>query len=85
MKDELPLDYGPADGEPHDPLDITGRASHMLPDSGILYPPGTSWGSDPPAFMGVIRVTASGLYWAVAYERRVRGRQVLELRLTLKS
>jgi hypothetical protein len=82
--DELPLDWRePNDSS--DPNDITSRAASMPADAGILYLPRTPFGSDPPAFIGVIRVRAPGLYWAIAHYRTVRGRQVLELRLTAKS
>jgi hypothetical protein len=82
--DELPLDWRDHN-DSSDPNDITARASRMPSDAGILYSSRTPFGSDPPDFMGVIRISAPGLYWAIARYRLVKGKRVLEIQLQPKS
>jgi hypothetical protein len=60
----------------------------MAPDSAILYDPPPAVPPIPDAdsrdYIGVIRVTQAGLYWARVWRRIVKGRPVIELVLTQK-
>jgi hypothetical protein len=67
------------------PVDITHKASQMPPDTGILYRNPVSSGNDPSAYIGVIRVTQPGYYWAQLWRRTIRGKVVVELQLTPKA
>jgi hypothetical protein len=70
------------------PRDKTKEAGQMAPGSAILYdvPPAVPPipGADSHDYIGVIRVTQAGLYWARAWRRTVKGRPVIELVLTQK-
>jgi hypothetical protein len=69
------------------PKDISDRVGKMAPDSGVLYKARPTHGvdSDPYSYIGVIRVTKEGTYWARIWPRIVNGKTVVELRLTAKS
>jgi hypothetical protein len=67
------------------PVDISHKVSQMPPNSGVLYWNRAPSGSDPSAYIGVLRVTRPGLYWAQLWRRTVNGKIVVELQLTHKT
>jgi len=67
------------------PKDITTQANRMAPEIGILYRHPVSSADDPAAYIGVVRVRQAGYYWAQLWRRTVRGKVVVELRLSPKT
>jgi hypothetical protein len=64
--------------------DITHRASSMGRNCAILYPNTKPKSKDSPAYAGVLRLSDGRTFWALAWERTVKARKVIELELVEK-
>jgi hypothetical protein len=64
--------------------DISSDSSCMERGSGILYKVLKPVGTDPASYGGVLKLPNGEIYWAYIWPRLVRGKPVVELRLTPK-
>ena len=65
--------------------DVTAKASKMPRNSAVLYRHVNSKNSsDPPTYLGVIRLEDGQIFWAAIWGRIVNGKQAVELQLKRK-